>query len=194
MAWKRNEDETPSAIEALEREHYSREADRIAAAIVADVTGPQSVNAGPGVSTTGVYDVAMVEWAPTGRWADASSVQPGDYSSFAYSVSYNESVPTLVTSLKASGKSGLLGAPLPEGSTVLKQMPGDSAAGRDPSERYSVSASAADIAAFFNEAMPAAGWLKGGDSTETALFFEKGDLVLGVLMNKDGGTFTLMGS
>jgi hypothetical protein len=39
-----------------------------------------------------------------------------------------------------------------------------------------------------------AGWLKDGASTDLVLFFTKGKAMLGVLINKSGGTFALMGS
>jgi hypothetical protein len=56
-------------------EHYARDdVERVAQAVVADMTTSQDVNAisvlfyGPQTSTSGAYDVAMVEWAPNGRW------------------------------------------------------------------------------------------------------------------------------
>jgi hypothetical protein len=66
--------------------HYSRGAvEQAAHAIVADISKSQPVNAisvlfyGPGTSTAGVYDVALVEWAPNGQWSDAGLVRAGDY-------------------------------------------------------------------------------------------------------------------
>ena len=96
--------------------------------------------------------------------------------------------------LRVSSKAGLLGAPLPEGAQLIDRTPGDPAAGRDPSERYSVAATAREIAAFFDREMPKAGWAKEGTSTETALIFQRRNLMIGVFMNRNGGTFTLMGS
>ena len=106
----------------------------------------------------------------------------------------NAPPPADLSSLKASGRTGLLGAPLPEGTQLTEQTPGNRAAGRDPYEGYAISATAVDIADFFNRVMPEAGWAKDGTSTETTLFFQKGNLVLGVLINSDGGSFSLMGS
>ena len=182
--------------------HYARDAvEQAAQAIVAGTTESQPVNAisilfyGPGTSTAGVYDVAMVEWAPNGQWSAADSVRPGDYTTFRYAVSYNPPPSTTSPStLTISNQKGLLGAPLPLAATLTQATPGDPGSGRDPSERYAVSASAPEIAAFFNEEMPAAGWEKDGRSTNTILFFRKGSLMVGVLVNSDGGTFTLMGS
>jgi hypothetical protein len=77
---------------------------------------------------------------------------------------------------------------------LTQRTPGDAAAGRDPSEQYAVTASAVEIAAFFREAMPAAGWAIDGTSTPTVLFFRKGRLMIGVLIDGSGGAFTLMGS
>lgn len=184
-------------------EDYSRDVvERVAKAVVADTTKTQPVNGisilfyGPGTSTDGVYDVAMVEWAPKGQWGEADSVRTGDYGTFRYAVSYKTPEPTPIASsrLTAADRKGLLGVPLPVGAQLTKQTPGDPASGRDPSERYSVSASAEELAAFFGEAMPTVGWAKDGTSTNTALFFRKGRLMIGVLINSGGGTFTLMGS
>ena len=106
----------------------------------------------------------------------------------------NAPPPADASSLKASGQTGLLGAPLPKGAQLTEQTPGNRAAGRDPYEGYAISATAVDIADFFNRVMPEAGWAKDGTSTETTLFFQKGNLMLGVLINRDGGSFSLMGS
>jgi hypothetical protein len=184
-------------------EHYSRDVvETVAKAVVADTTKMQPVNAlsilfyGPGTSTDGVYDVAMVEWAPEGQWGEAGSVRTGEYGTFRYAVSYKTPEPTPVASsrLTAADRKGLLGVPLPVGAQLTKQTPGDPASGRDPSERYSVSASAVELVAFFADAMPTAGWAKDGSSTNTTLFFRKGRLMIGVVINSGGGTFTLMGS
>ena len=136
-------------------EHYTRkDVERVAQAVVADITSSQRVNAisilfyGPRTSTAGAYDVAMVEWAPSGRWAEARSVPAGDYSTFRYSVSYNPPIPTLpsgASRLAGSNQTGLLGVPLPEGARLIERRAGDRAAGHDPSERYAISASAAEI-------------------------------------------------
>jgi hypothetical protein len=182
-------------------EHYARDKiEQVAKAIVTDLTRQQPVNAvsllfyGPITSTSGAYDVALVEWAPNGRWGDAASVRTGDYGSFRYTVTYNAPAPARTTGLRPSGRTGLLGTPLPEGAMLLERKPGNPAAGRDPSERYSIPASAADIAAFFSREMPDAGWAKDGSSTEFILLFRKGKLMIGILINREGKTFSLMGS
>jgi len=183
--------------------HYPQASvEQVARAVVANVQNAQPVNAvailfyGPGTSTEGIYDVARIEWAPNGQWGDARSVRAGDYRTFRYSVSYNDpkpSPPASVT-LAVSREKGLLGAPLPEGVKLVERQPGDPASGRDPSERYSLSASADELAAFFDWAMPMVGWAKEGTSTSTALMFRKGPLMLGIIINRNGGAFTLMGS
>ena len=45
-----------------------------------------------------------------------------------------------------------------------------------------------------SKAMSKAGWAKDGVWTPTAAFFVKGAYMIGALTNKDGRTFTLMGS
>lgn len=174
----------------------------IAKAVVADMTAVQPVNAisilfyGPGTSMAGIYDVAMVDWAPNGQWGDATSVKAGDYGSFSYSVKYNPPSPAILpaqtAALPLSGESGLLGAPLPGDATLVDKRAADE--NRDARERYRISASAAEITNFFNTQMPAAGWSKDGASTPRALFFRKGKHNLAVLINGDGKSFTLMGS
>jgi hypothetical protein len=184
--------------------HYSKQQiEAIARAVVRQTTAQQQVNAisimffGPGTATDGAWDVASVDWAPNGRWGDAGNVSAGDYRTFRYSIEYRPpAAPERSggTALTLSPKRGLLGAPLPNGASLLNRTRGDPATGRDPSERYRVDASAAAIAAFYLAQMPKFGWLKDGTSTETALFFRKGRLMIGVLMNSKGQTFTLMGS
>jgi hypothetical protein len=112
----------------------------------------------------------------------------------APAASSNSEPVTPATALQRSGTTGLLGAPLPVGATLTERRPGDSASGADPAEQYAIAASAAEIAAFFDTAMPAAGWVKAADSTATSMYFEKGSVVIGVIMNSSGDSFTLMGS
>lgn len=100
--------------------------------------------------------------------------------------------PAARSSLTASGQVGLLGVPLPEGAKLTERTPGDPANYVDPKEAYSISATASDIAAFFGRAMPESGWSKDGVSTETALFFQKGNLMIVVMIGD--GAFSLMGS
>ncbi len=76
-------------------DYYSQEEiERIAETIVADITDRERVNAlsimfyAPGTDTGGAWDVGMIEWAPNGQWADALSVDAGDYRSFRYNVTY----------------------------------------------------------------------------------------------------------
>ncbi|CAN5880508.1 hypothetical protein BH23ACT12_BH23ACT12_22110 [soil metagenome] len=107
-------------------------------------------------------------------------------------VAVNQPGPGVASSLEASGSTGLLGVPLPKGATLLEKSPGSADA--DPRERYSISASAAEIEGFFSHAMPAAGWAKDGTSTDGALFFRRGDVLIVILYDSDGGTFTLAGS
>ena len=100
--------------------------------------------------------------------------------------------PAVRSSLMASGQVGLLGVLLPEGAKLTERTPGDSANYVDPHEAYSITATASDIAAFFGRAMPESGWWKLGMSTETALFFQKGNLMIVVIIGN--GKFSLMGS
>lgn len=96
--------------------------------------------------------------------------------------------------LKESGKTGLLDAPLPEGAKLLRRHEPEPGTNQDPREEYAVEATAGGIATFFEQAMPRHGWTKGKDSRRDMLFFDKGNLTIGVLIDDKGGSFTLMGS
>jgi len=181
--------------------HYSRkQVEQIVKVIVADTTHEQEVNAisiwffGPNTSPSGAWDIASVDWAPNGRWADADTVKAGDYRTFRYTVNYKPPIEASATNLEPSGKAGLLGTPLPVGATLVERTAGDPQFGTDPREQYRVKASASEIAAYFYGEMPKAGWLKDGSSSEGYLFFRKDGKMIVVIINCNGGTFTLMGS
>jgi hypothetical protein len=179
--------------------HYPQATvEQIARQIAAAESRKRPVNAvtvlffGPGASTTGAYDVAAVEWAPNGRWADANTVKAGDYATFRYSTGYNPPVAVPATPPARATKPGLLGAPLPKGARLTKKVAANS--DRDAREEYTVKATAAAIAAFFAAEMAAAGWGRDGVQKPTFLYFRKGSHKLGVIIDSDGGSFTLMGS
>ncbi len=181
-------------------QHYSKKSVKnIARAIIRNVVEAAPVNAisilfyGPGTVTDGVYDVAKVDWAPEGRWGKALSVKAGDYSTFDYSISYKSPEKVYPNKLQSAGRKGLLGVPLPKGATLIEKQSGNPANGVDPSEKYAVT-SIADIASFYKEEMPKAGWSKGGASTKTVLFFHRGNLIISVIIDNAKKTFTLMGS
>ena len=183
--------------------HYQREQiERIANAIVSDLSRTERLNAvsimfyGPGDTVTGAWDVALVEWAPNGRWSDASTVRAGDYSSFRYSVTYRPPpAPTDTTSnLRSSRTRGLHGVPLPAGATLEKRGTSAPGSGRSRWEQYRVAASANEVSAYFNREMPKAGWQKDGLSSAYEIFFNKGNAQVDILINVKGGTFTLSGS
>jgi len=171
--------------------------ERIANAIVNDATRANPVNAiaiffyGPNGSTTGAYDVASVEWAPNGRWEEASSVRSGDYSSFRYSVKYKPALSSSDKGLKRSGAQGLFGIPLPEGAKLQTRKATQAG---DSSESYSSNASAVDLHAFFLREMAASGWKKDGLSQDLVLFFAKGKILVQITIAKDGRRFSLAGS
>ena len=104
--------------------------------------------------------------------------------------------------LSPSGETGLLGAPLPVGAVLIERLPGRPARLHDARESYRITASADEIAAFFEREMPKGGWSRDGASqkmptdwrTKFILFFTKRNAMLGVLIDRDGGSFLLMGS
>ena len=95
-----------------------------------------------------------------------------------------------------SKATGLLGAPLPDGATLVERTAGDVANGRDPRERYALKATTAEIVDFYVRAMLVTGWSRHPSTNERSgtLFFRKGRAMIGVLVNSKGNTFTLMGS
>lgn len=106
----------------------------------------------------------------------------------------NAPPPATASSLKASSAKGLMGVHLPVGARLTERTAGDASAGRDPSERYVLTATADQIADSYDRLMPGAGWAKDGTSMKYGLFFQKGKQMIGVLINGKGGTFVLMGS
>ena len=96
--------------------------------------------------------------------------------------------------LTRASKSGLLGAPVPSGATLKETKKGDPANGIDSQERYQIKASAAEIEAFYRSEMSRDGWRNIPMSVGGILSFRKGTLMLGVLFDAKGGSFTLMGS
>ena len=181
--------------------HYSKsEIENISRSVTSDITSRQDVNAvimyfhGPNSSTSGIPDVARVEWAPYGDWGSAHRVRAGDYSSFRYAVFYNPKPTTPSRTLARSSSIGLLGAPIPAGAKLIERTQGNPSEGVDPRERYQIEASAEQILGFYRNEMPKAGWKLLFSSTGNALFYRKDNLELGILTNRDGLTFTLIGS
>ena len=180
-------------------QHYSREQiELIASEVVDDVTDREPLNAlsvmffGPSTSIAGAWDVGLVEWAPNGQWSDAEMVQAGRYESFRFSVTYMEPTSLAANTLRTSGESGLLGAPLPEGAVLVGSNEGGGS--QAPSQRYELNASAEEIEAFFQESLAEAGWEQNGSPSSGSFFFTRGSLILGVLISGEGGSFTLISS
>ena len=67
-------------------------------------------------------------------------------------------------------------------------------AGDQPTETYAIDAPAREIIGFYEREMERAGWRKSFAASEFLLYFEKGDRTIGVLIERKGGVFTLMGS
>jgi len=96
--------------------------------------------------------------------------------------------------LTPAGGFGIHGSPIPEGARLAGQSYG--VGGRDdhPTQTYEIPAAATDIVGFFEREMQRAGWRKSFVSSEFLLYFVKEDQTLGILVEREGGTFTLMGS
>ena len=66
--------------------------------------------------------------------------------------------------------------------------------GPDPVEKYTISATADELADFFNRVLSGEGWFKDGLSSDYILWFEKGDLLLNIVVDWAGSGFSLSGS
>ena len=93
-----------------------------------------------------------------------------------------------------AGGLGIFGSPLPAGAKLAGQSHGAAGSDDHPTETYEISAGAGDIVGFYEREMERAGWRKSFISSEFLLYFEKDDRTLCVLIERDGGTFTLLGS
>ncbi len=98
------------------------------------------------------------------------------------------------SALDASGGAGILGCPLPRGAELSSRSPGSAGAGDHPTETYAIDAPAREIIGFYEREMERAGWRKSFAASEFLLYFEKDDRTVGVLVERKGGLFTLMGS
>ncbi|WP_420449268.1 hypothetical protein [Candidatus Palauibacter sp.] len=123
---------------------------------------------------------------------NAPPAELGEITSLALGMAEPSGGSVAAIPLKPSGQAGLLGVPLPEGARLIERTPGDTANHIDPREAYKTSAGSPEISAFFAAQMPAAGWLRLGESTATALLFQKGDLMIGIFVGD--GRFSLVGS
>jgi outer membrane biosynthesis protein TonB len=96
--------------------------------------------------------------------------------------------------LDRSSAAGILGAPLPQGASLAGRSHGASGTGDHPTETYAIEAQPSEILGFFEREMESAGWRKVFVSSEYLLYFEKDERTVGVLVDRQGGLFTLMGS
>ena len=110
-----------------------------------------------------------------------------------YELTIRETEPTMRETLNKSDRTALMGIPLPEGAELTNNVQGNNMEQTDPSETYSLSATAEQIEMFYKRVMPDYGWAGDGSS---GLFygFVKGNRVVGVWVKPNGGEFTLIGS
>ncbi len=102
--------------------------------------------------------------------------------------------PAAASALAASSDAGILGCPLPRGASLSGRSHGAEGAEDHPTETYAVDAPAQEIVGFYEREMERAGWRKSFAASEFLLYFEKDDRSVGVLIERKGGLFTLMGS
>jgi hypothetical protein len=102
--------------------------------------------------------------------------------------------PAAATGLAASGSAGILGCPLPQGASLAARSHGSAGSDDHPTETYAIEAPARAIVGFYEREMQRAGWHKTGVSSEFLLYFVRDDETVGVLIDREGGSFTLMGS
>ena len=102
--------------------------------------------------------------------------------------------PALATGLVAAGTAGIQGCPLPQGASLSGRSHGSAGIDDHPTETYAIPAAANEIVGFYEREMERAGWRKSFAASEFLLYFEKGDQTVGILVERKGGLFTLMGS
>ena len=102
--------------------------------------------------------------------------------------------PAVATRLAASGTAGILGCPLPQGASLSGRAHGSDGSDDHPTETYAIEAPAQEIVGFYEREMERSGWHKTQVSSELLLYFVKDDETVGVLIDREGGFFTLMGS
>jgi len=102
--------------------------------------------------------------------------------------------PAPVAPALAATKAGLLDCPLPKGAALAGSSPSASGGGEPATETYSLRAPAQEILGFYEREMERSGWRKSELSSQFLLYFEKGERTVGVLVDRNGGGFTLMGS
>jgi hypothetical protein len=102
--------------------------------------------------------------------------------------------PAIAAELVASGTAGILGCPLPRGASLSVRSHGSEGVDDHPTETYAIAAPAQEIVGFYEREMEQAGWHKTGVSSEHLLYFVKDEETVGVLIDREGGYFTLMGS
>ena len=100
----------------------------------------------------------------------------------------------VATRLTASGTAGILDCPLPPGASLSVRSHGSDGVDDHPTETYAIEAPAREIVGFYEREMERAGWHKAAVSSEFLLYFVKDDETVGVLIDREGGFFTLMGS
>jgi hypothetical protein len=98
------------------------------------------------------------------------------------------------SSLPAAPVAGILGCPLPRGASLSIRSHGAAGADDHPTETYAIQAPAHEIVGFYEREMERAGWRKSFAASEYLLYFEKDDRTVGILVERKGGLFTLMGS
>ncbi len=96
--------------------------------------------------------------------------------------------------LTAAGIAGILDCPLPQGASLSGRSHGSEGVDDHPTETYAIEAPAHLIAGFYEREMERSGWHKTQVSSKLLLYFVKGEETVGVLIDQEGGYFTLMGS
>jgi hypothetical protein len=96
--------------------------------------------------------------------------------------------------LAPAASAGILDCPLPKGAALAGTSPSASGGAERATETYSIRAPAREILGFYEREMGRSGWRKSELSSQYLLYFEKGERTVGVLVDRNGGGFTLMGS
>ena len=164
---------------------------KVAATPVADAKSAEAAKAAEGAKP------APVATAPAAAKRTAPAAEPAVAAkrpAATPSPAAPKAAPGAGPALAAAAATGMLGCPLPSGASLAGSSHGVGGSDDHATQTYKVRAAARAIVGFYEREMQRAGWQKSELSTEYLLYFEKGERTLGVLVDRNGNAFTLMGS
>lgn len=94
---------------------------------------------------------------------------------------------------KLGYRSRLFDVPLPSSARLVSNPRRDPGSGNEPYEEYAVTGTQQELTGFFERELIQEGWMRYGTVTEGRLVFRKDRGMVGILVDPQGGRFTLLG-